>query len=118
MGESDVIDRAAFDALLDQVGGDQEFLDELLATYFEDSPKLLDTLHTSLATGNAAEFRRAAHSLKSTSAGMGATALAVMCKELEDMGKAGAFDGAEARLDRTEEEYARVRVALAAVTAR
>jgi len=38
MTEADVIDRAAFDALLELVADDQEFLVELLQTYFDDSP--------------------------------------------------------------------------------
>jgi HPt (histidine-containing phosphotransfer) domain-containing protein len=113
----DVIDRAILDGLLESVGGDQEFLGELLQTYFDDAPKLLGTLHTSLAAGNAEEFRRAAHSLKSNSASFGAVPLSRMCKELEDKGKAGSLDGAGAMIARAEEEYERVRAALEAAAA-
>ena len=111
MGELDVIDRAVFNAVLASVG-DLEFLRELIEGYFEDSPTLLAALHTALAAGNAGEFRRAAHSLKSTSASLGATNLATLCRELEEMGRAGALDGAAAAIGRAEAEYARVRVAL------
>ncbi len=112
MGELDTIDRAVLDGLLETVGDDREFLGELLQTYFDDAPKLLEAMHATLDAGDADWFRRAAHSLKSNSASFGAMQLSRMCKELEDMGKAGTLDGAGARITRVEQEYTRVRAAL------
>ena len=112
MGESDIIDRAKLDDLVETIGGDREFLGELLQTYFDDAPKLLAAMHAALDTGDADEFRRAAHSLKSNSISFGAMQLSRLCKELEDMGKAGTLDGAGGRISSAEEEYARVRAAL------
>jgi HPt (histidine-containing phosphotransfer) domain-containing protein len=112
MGDSNTIDRAVFDGQLEAIGGDREFLSELLQVYFDDSPKLLATMSSALAAGEPAEFRRAAHSLKSNSASFGAMHLSRMCKELEDMGKAGTLDGAAERLALAEAEYARVQVEL------
>jgi len=112
MADPDVIDRSALDGLLDSVGGDKEFLAELLQTYFADAPKLFETMRAALAAGSADEFRRAAHSLKSNSASFGAMLLSRMSKELEDMGKAGTLDGAGPKIAQAEEEYARVRAAL------
>jgi HPt (histidine-containing phosphotransfer) domain-containing protein len=117
MNESNSIDRTVFDDLLDQVGGDREFLAELLQTYFDDSPKLLEALHSALAAGNVEEFRRAAHSLKSSSANFGAVRLSRMCKELEDMGKVGNLDGAGEGIAHAEIEYGRVRATLQALSA-
>lgn len=87
-------------------------LGELLEVHFQDAPKLLGSMHAALAAGNADEFRRAAHSLKSTSANFGAMTLSKMCKELEDLGKTGAIEGAAEGLALTEAEYGRVRAAL------
>ncbi len=117
MTESDVIDRTVLDGLLESVGGDREFLGELVQTYFDDAPSLFSTMHAALAAGKPEDFRRAAHSLKSNSANFGAMALSRMCKELEDMGKAGALEGAEPKIARAEEEYSAVRVALESATA-
>ena len=117
MVEPDAIDRAVFDGLVESVGGDREFLGELLETYFDDSPRLLSAMHAALAAGNADEFRRAAHSLKSNSANFGAMVLSHMAKELEDMGKAGTLEGAAARITRAEAEYERVKAALSALGA-
>jgi HPt (histidine-containing phosphotransfer) domain-containing protein len=118
MGEPDTIDRAVLDSLLETVGDDREFLGELLQTYFDDTPKLLEAMHAALDAGDADAFRRAAHSLKSNSASFGAMQLSRMCKELEDMGKAGTLDGAGVRMADVEQEYTRVRIALeSAITA-
>ena len=116
MAESTSIDRAVFDGLLESVGGDTEFLAELLQTYFDDAPQLLAQMKDALAAGNAEVLRRAAHSMKSNSASFGAMDLSRMCKELEDMGKAGALDGAAPRIAQAEAEYARVKAALEAAT--
>ena len=115
MTEADVIDRAAFDALLELVAGDQEFLVELLQTYFDDSPRLLGAMRSTLAAGNAEEFRRAAHSFKSNSKTFGAMALSELAKGLEEMGKSGMLEGAAARIAQAEAEYARVKAALQAL---
>lgn len=117
MPDTNVIDAAVLDGLLESVGGDREFLAELLQAYFDDSPHQLAAMHAALAAGNAGDFRRAAHSLKSNSANFGAMALSRMAKALEDMGKAGTLDGAAARVAQAEAEYARVRAALEAATA-
>jgi signal transduction histidine kinase/CheY-like chemotaxis protein/HPt (histidine-containing phosphotransfer) domain-containing protein len=109
---SSVIDSRIFDQLVASTGGEMTFVRELLETYFADSPRLIATLHGALVAGNAEEFRRAAHSLKSNSANFGATNLAALAKELELMGKAGPLEGAAAKLAPVDEEYARVVLAL------
>lgn len=117
MVEPDAIDVAVLDRLMESVGGDLEFLTELLQTFFADTPNLFGAMRAALVAGKAEDFRRAAHSLKSNGAGFGAMQLSRMAKELEEMGKAGDLDGAEARIARAEEEYARVRAALEMATA-
>jgi HPt (histidine-containing phosphotransfer) domain-containing protein len=115
MAESEAIDRVVLGGLLESLGGDREFLGELLEAYFANAPELLGRMHAGLAAGNAGEFRQAAHSLKSTSANFGAMGLSGLCRELEDLGKAGQLDGAVERLGLAEVEYARVRAALDAI---
>jgi HPt (histidine-containing phosphotransfer) domain-containing protein len=112
MVESDAIDRTVLAGLLVSIGDDREFLQELVETFFEDSPNLLEALHVALAARDAEAVRRAAHSLKSTSANFGAMVFSGMCKELEDMAKVGALEGVVARIVDLEEEYARLRAAL------
>jgi HPt (histidine-containing phosphotransfer) domain-containing protein len=109
---SEPIDRTALSALMDSIGGDAEFLRELVETFFQDAPAQFAVLQESLAGGSAESFRRAAHSLKSNAASFGATALAAQSKQLEDLGKTGDLTGAAGLLAEAETEYARVKAAL------
>ncbi len=104
------IDRATFDGLKDMVGDD--FVDELVETYLEDSPGLLADLRRALDDGDAAAFRRTAHSLKSTSSSMGALSFATLARELENIGQEERLDEAGPLLDRLEESYEQVVKAL------
>ncbi|MCL4487674.1 MAG: Hpt domain-containing protein [Chloroflexi bacterium] len=117
MVESGVIDEVVLDDLLASVGGDTSFLVELINTYLSETPTLLAQLHTALAAQNTDEFRRAAHSLKSSSAGLGAHTLCATAKELEMMGKTGVLEGADEKLTLAEDEYARVQDELEKVKA-
>lgn len=103
------IDAAAFQALQSSNG---EILPDLLRIYFEHAPRLLANLREALAQGSSQALFQAAHSLKSSSATMGALSLAGMCKELEATGKAGVIDGALEKVEQIEAEYARARVEL------
>jgi HPt (histidine-containing phosphotransfer) domain-containing protein len=104
-----VIDREVLDNLLESVGGDGEFLADLLDIYFADTPQQFTSMHDALEKGNAEEFRRAAHSLKSNSANFGAMDLSQKAKNLEDMGKTGDLEEAGEVLQEAEIEYTKVK---------
>jgi HPt (histidine-containing phosphotransfer) domain-containing protein len=72
-------------------------------------------METAIVTGNAEQLRRAAHSLKSNSANLGAMALSARCKELEMMGKAGTLEGADGKLAVVTQGYEQARAALEAI---
>ena len=112
VSESGVIDQKAFDELVASTGGDAEFVSELMDTYFADAPQLVAQMRSSLAAGDTETFRRAAHTLKSSSATLGALTLSAVAKELEMMGKAGSLEGAAAKIAQAETEYARAKAAL------
>ena len=105
------IDQATFDDLQQTAG--VEFVRELIDTFLSEAPTMLASLDRALATRNAGEFRRAAHSLKSNSNTFGALALGALARDLEladvDSVPAGGA-GSPAAL---RGEYARVAVALA-----
>jgi HPt (histidine-containing phosphotransfer) domain-containing protein len=114
MSTEEIIDQATFVGLLDSLAGDVEFLSELLEAYFASSPDLLASMRHAIATGEAPALQRAAHSLKTGSAGFGALAFAAQCKVLEDMGKAGELAGVEPKVAALEVAYADVVAALQA----
>jgi len=87
---------------------------ELIDCYLEDSPKLLQAMATAIAQTDGETLRRAAHTLKSSSADQGAILLSGLCKELEDIGRTGTLTGAAAKVAQAETEYERVQAALRA----
>ena len=109
------LDPAAMECLRELAGGEAAFMAEMIDTFLADAPAMLAQMHRSLEQGDAATFRRAAHTLKSNSRDFGATVLSEMCRDLEMMGKAGTLDGAAEKLAPAEAEYAQVKAALEAI---
>ena len=105
MAQDNSIDQAALNELFESVGGDGDFMDEIIEEFFQDTPRQMAIIQDSLASGDAEALRRAAHSLKSNSASFGARHLHKLCMELEDMGKAGELDGAADLAAEIEGEY-------------
>jgi CheY-like chemotaxis protein/HPt (histidine-containing phosphotransfer) domain-containing protein len=108
------IDAKTFEDLVVSTGGDPAFVNELIDTYLSDAPALFDQMRGALSSGDAETFRRAAHSLKSNSASLGALTLSALAKELEMMGKANTLDGAPGKIAAADVEFGRVKHALAA----
>jgi signal transduction histidine kinase/DNA-binding response OmpR family regulator/HAMP domain-containing protein len=107
---NEVLNHAAFERLRTAMGAG--FLDELLSTFVEDAQELVGTMRRAVGTRDTDAFRRAAHSLKSNAASVGAMTLSSMARDLEMMAKSGIIDGAGARVDRLAAECERVSRAL------
>lgn len=101
------IDLATFTELQDTAGAD--FVKELVQTFLEEAPAMLKELRDAMDSGNADDFRRAAHSLKSNSLTFGAHTLGAMARE-QELGLAAAQQSNA--LDALALEYARVAAAL------
>ncbi len=86
------LDRSTFEELRQMSGSD--FIDELVDTYLEDAPKLVQEMEAALQAKDAEAFRRAAHSLKSNSATFGAMRLSNLAKELEMLAKENKLEAA------------------------
>jgi HPt (histidine-containing phosphotransfer) domain-containing protein len=106
MNAEPVIDALIFAELKTTVGAD--FIGELVDAYLDDTPRLISELTESLAQQDAARFSRTAHSIKSSSASLGALPLSLLARELELMGKQGDLSGAESKVKRLQENYSRV----------
>jgi HPt (histidine-containing phosphotransfer) domain-containing protein len=104
------IDRATFEALKKTTGA--EFAFELVDTFLQEAPTMLDDLRRGLAAQDADKFRRAAHSLKSNSNTFGALTLGAMARELELGGLAKVVESGGQPLDALAQEYSRVAAAL------
>jgi CheY-like chemotaxis protein len=82
---------------------------EVIETFLAEGPQLVSALREAVERGDSAELRRAAHTLKSNAATFGASALAELCRELEEVGEAGKVAGAAHLVARAEAEHERVR---------
>jgi HPt (histidine-containing phosphotransfer) domain-containing protein len=82
---SSCIDRKVFETLKEAAG--EEFIGELVETFLDDAPSLIDQMKNALASQDADAFRRAAHSMKSNAATFGAMGLSAQAKELEMLGR-------------------------------
>jgi HPt (histidine-containing phosphotransfer) domain-containing protein len=94
--EEPLIERAVYAALEERVGAD--FAAELVDTFMEEGAGMLAELLAAQQDGNAARFRRAAHSLKSNGETFGARRLAAQARALELNGIEAADAAAVARV--------------------
>jgi signal transduction histidine kinase/CheY-like chemotaxis protein len=90
-------------------------LERVLQAYLDDTPIHLQTLRQAIASGNTGQLRKAAHSLKSSSANVGAEVLAQRCKELEQLARNDTTAGAAALLVDMDRSFQAVRQALGAI---
>jgi len=109
----DPIDDSALDMLraLERQGA-RGVVQRTIAIYLEDSPKLLEDLREAAVERDAEALRLAAHSLKSSSATLGAPRLAELFKQLEALGRKNSDDGVIELVASAEAEFARVEIAL------
>lgn len=81
-------------------------LNEFLTIFINDSPVQLDSLRLGIEQNDASTIYHAAHTLKSSSAFLGAHRLSELCKELELMGRSNAIEQASSTFQTLEAEYA------------
>ena len=88
-GADTIIDPAAIE-MLRELGGDDEpdLLAELVGVFLTDAPERLRDMHTALAEGDFELLERAAHTLKSSAANLGAVLLCQHAKSLEAAARA------------------------------
>lgn len=111
MAEDAAIDRAAVMTLLD-LDDSGDLLREVFSVFLQTADTGLAELEAALAAGNPQATARPAHSLKSSAANVGAMALSRLYGEVEHGVRAGAVEGAGARLEAIRHEQARAKAEL------
>ncbi len=118
--EDDPIDRKAIEAIrsLEKGGGpgSEGLLGRLIRLYAESAPELLARFRDAVGRGDALEARTAVHTLKSSSANMGAAKLSALCGELESRVRSGLRGDEAERFAEIEAEYGKVERALTAMS--
>ncbi|MDH3337205.1 MAG: Hpt domain-containing protein, partial [Gammaproteobacteria bacterium] len=107
------LDREVLDGLsrLQQPGA-PSILRRIVDLYLESSRELKNRLRDAVESANAASLREVAHTLKSSSANVGALGLADLCRRLEVMGREADLSDVSTVHARFEAEYERVVTAL------
>ncbi len=100
-GSGSVFDR---EAMLAELGGDEDLLVELVDTMKSEAPKLLREVQLAVEAADPALVARAAHTLKGAISNFGAQAAAEAAFQLEQMGRAGQLSGVVSALATLEAE--------------
>ena len=113
------IDHKALDAIRAlQRPGKPDLLGRIVALFESETPKAIETMQQALDAGDAATLRDAAHTLKSSSAYLGAVALSARCRELERAAREGNLPACVGLADGLEDDYADAIAELGPLTAR
>ena len=91
--EVPVLDGAVLDELRQATGDDAAFIIDLVETYVEEGAANLDGMIAAVAAGDPEAIVRPAHTLKSSSASLGAMRLSAIARSVEEAGRAGRADG-------------------------
>lgn len=109
------------EAVLEQLGADlggPDSLREILDAYLSDAQRLMGELEKAEGDHDARGLTMVAHTLKSSSALLGATHLSDLCRDAETAGRAGDVAAARALLPQLVSELHLVTDALRAYRAR
>jgi HPt (histidine-containing phosphotransfer) domain-containing protein len=92
--------------------GAPDLVRKVIDKYLDSSSRLLENLRRAVSNGDTRAVVQAAHSLKSSSANVGAARLAAQCKELEAEARDNRIGDPQTQLGELETEYQAVRTAL------
>ncbi len=104
-----VLNAGVLDELREVLGSE---VDKIIEVYLEDSPRLIAQLERAAVGNDPIALRVAAHTLKSSSANVGATTLSEAARDLEHGARDGTLANPEALVARIVTEFAQVRSAL------
>ena len=108
-----ILDRKVLQSLRQMAGAKAAtILCQIINNYLEDAPQLLQGIRDAIEAGDAQALQQSAHTLRSSSANLGAIHLSNVCKELELMGRNGTTTDAPERMAQVEVECEKVKVAL------
>jgi two-component system, sensor histidine kinase and response regulator len=106
--EAGAIDQRAIDALreLDDDGG-MGLVTQLVSSFLESAERQHARIEAAADAGDVKALAQAAHSLKSSAANLGATALSACYRDLEKCGREGRIDDARSLFAKARHEQAR-----------
>lgn len=113
MPETPIISPEAIDNLRSLNPDDNdEFLREIIGIFLEDAPLRLNELSSALASSDLRSFVRAAHSIKGSSANVGATVLCAAAGRLEHKANAEGMSDVAALIEEVHQRFIEAKLAL------
>jgi HPt (histidine-containing phosphotransfer) domain-containing protein len=112
-----VLDQVALDAIreLSPPGG-EDLLGKIIGIYIKESTRLACCLAVAVEEGDYEEIRKCSHSLKSSSANVGATTVSTLSRDLEIAGSEENLQSAGDLFSRLQEELKKALAALSQIT--
>jgi len=101
------LDKSVIESLR-ELSDDGDLIAELFQLFQTDTPPRLDAIDAAIGAADARALHRAAHTLKGSAGGLGATRIQAMCVALEQAGKQGTTEGTAHLAADLRREYARV----------
>lgn len=111
-GEHECLDRRCLENIRSLGPDGGKMLSAVIGAYLEDTPVLIENLGVFQELEDAPNMGATAHALRSTSANVGAMALAALCKQVEQAARVNSVEDAGALIDQVRVEYGKVREAL------
>ncbi|MEH1783390.1 MAG: PAS domain S-box protein [Nostoc sp.] len=106
------IDAKILQSLRNMVRGDRLVFAQLIECYLTETPRLVEDISTAITSQDAETVWKTAHQLKSSSASVGAIALAQLCKLLETQGRSSKLENSLELFSQLYQEYEQVKTAL------
>lgn len=105
VSDEPILDEAAIAELRESVGGDTEFVADLVRTYLSEGEAHLEQMSAAAAAGDAGAIVRPAHTLKSSSASVGAARLSRIARDIEVAGREGGTDSLRAAVEEAQQVW-------------
>ncbi|MEH2114411.1 PAS domain S-box protein [Nostoc sp.] len=106
------IDAKILQSLRNMVRGDRLIFAQLIECYLTETPRLVEDISTAIINQDTETLWKTAHQLKSSSASVGAIALAQLCKLLEAQGRSSKLENILELFSQLYQEYEQVKTAL------
>ncbi|MEH2241320.1 MAG: response regulator [Nostoc sp.] len=106
------IDAKILQSLRNMLKGDRVAFAELIEYYLTETPRLMQYISTAITTQDTQTIWKTAHQLKSSSASVGAMALAQLCRVLETQGRSSKLENSLELFSQLYQEYEQVKTAL------
>lgn len=100
--DENILDRKE---LMERVGGDEDFAKEIIAIFMEDTPSQMEKLNLALKENDPVRVKHQAHTIKGSSANIGARGLTDTAFKMEMTGKDGDIDSARDLMEKLEKEF-------------